>query len=336
MSLQDEASRIVNDSLRGGGISTVEVMKPSPSIDRTATPRVEVQTRSDAVEDPNRFRHLIKNGTLELTYGDPDFDVKLRMKDYHTLKLNGLPEKMQPAPWVDKEGKGYFFWFRHQDDKINPNLSDRTQHYFPTNLKNIEIQRQVGHHFKPEHVNVDEMRISATQVYMKNQNSTGFASYGEATSALKYAQKMGEVSMGALNYQEKLLRDAANSSERNPYFRIYLSDVLAGQAAQPIIDGIVNDRPVRWDNPDTIRKLDEAIDEIRKAQNIIAKYGDFRVPVMQETPLSPFMWGNSDFYWSGASYQAHRREAQLVMLKQLARLGQIPISLPPAPKANWN
>jgi hypothetical protein len=324
-SLQDDASRIISDSLRPSGLSTLDVLRTP---DRA--PRTDVQTGNERVEDPARFRHLVKNGVLELTVGDPEFDAKLRNRDYHTLKLKGLPDKVQPAPWVDAEGKGYFFWFRHQDDKINPTLSDRTRHYFPTNLKKLEIERQVGHHFKPEHVDVDEMRIAATQVYMKSQNKTGFASYGDGTSALKYAQRMGEVSMGALNYQEKLLRDAADTSPRNPYFRIYLSDVLAGQAAQPIVDGIVNNRPVRWDNPDTIRKLDEAIIEIKKAQKIISTYGDFRVPVMQETPLSPFMYGNSDFYWSGASYQAYRREVQLVMLKQLARLGQIPIELPPA------
>jgi hypothetical protein len=333
-SLQDDASRIIRNSFgngANGGLSTVEVFNkpPAQTTDRTV-PRVDVQTNNDRTADPERFRSAIKNGVMELTYGDPDFDAKLRSRDYHTLKLKGLPEKMQPAPWVDGDGKGYFFWFKHQDDKINPNLSDRTRHYFPTNLKKLEIERQVGHHFKPENVDVDEMRIAATQVFMKNQNKTGFASYGEGTSALKYAQRMGEVSLEALTYQEKLLREAADTSPKNPYFRIYLSDVLAGQAAQPIIDGMMNNRPVRWDNPDTIRKLDEAIVEIQKAQRIIQTYGDFRVPVTQETPPSPFMWGNSDYYWSGASYQAYRREVQLQMLKGLARLGQIPIELPPA------
>lgn len=326
---QDDTGSVLRDALRpreGGSLSTVDVMRP-PQAERareSASPRVEQR-----IDNSERYKGLVKAGVLELTYGDPEFDAKLGLKNYETLKIKGLPEAMRPSPWVDKDGKGYFFWFRHDDDNTNKSLSDRTRHYFPANVKNIEIERKQGHFNEPEKINADEMRIAATQVYMKEQNGNGFASYGNSTSVFKYAQRMGEISMNALTYQEKLLREAADSSPTNPYFRIYLSDVLAGEAAKPIVDGLMNNQPVRWDNPETLKKLDEAIIEIKKAQKIIQTTGDFRVPVMQETPLSPFMWGNSDFYWSGASYQAYRREVQLVMLKQLARMGQIPIELPP-------
>lgn len=281
----------------------------------------------------------MKNGVLELTYGDREFDAKLQLNNYHTLKIKGLPKDMQPSPWVDDSGKGYFFWFKHKNDDTDKTLSDRTRHYYPPNVKRVEIDRQVGHHFKPDIIIADEMRIAATQAYMKRQNDNGFASYGNRTDAFKYGQRMSAISYEALQYQEKLLRDGAKASPDNPYFRLYLSDVLLGQAIKPVIDQVMNPQQnggrIHFDDPKVLGKIDEALFEARKAREIAAKFGNTPIAPGHEMPLSPFALNpyfyNPDLYWSGAAYQAQRREVQLTILKGLAEKLKLPADfLPPA------
>lgn len=274
----------------------------------------------------------VKNGILELTYGEPDFDKKLAQTNYNKLVIRGLPKELLPAPWVDEQnGKGYFFWLKNQR---NPEASDRNRHYFPSNLKEIEIAQMAGNVYKPIMINADEMRISASQAYMKAQNQNGFASLKNATDIFGYAQNMSKVANQALSYQENLLREGAKSSPWNPYFQIYLADVLVAQAVQPIIQKMTNGEKAYFDNPETHAKIDEAIKAVQDARLATQRYGDIRKPPSYEMPLSPFSLNpysyNPDYYWSGAAYQASIREVQLFALKQAIKLGKnMPIELPP-------
>jgi hypothetical protein len=145
---------------------------------------------------------------------------------------------------------------------------------------------------------------------------------------------MGEVSGTALEYQAKLLRDGAAASPSNPYFHIYLADVLAAQAIQPVVADIVAGKQAYFDNPYTNGKIEEALKEVQAARLVTQRYGDILKPPTYEIPLSPFSLNpysyNPDYYWSGASYQAATREVQLRMLQGAIKLGKLPIELPPA------
>ncbi len=272
------------------------------------------------------------NGVLEVTYGEADFDAKISQNNYNKLVIKGLPKDLLPAPWIDEEnGKGFFFWLKNVK---NPDASDRNRHYFPSNLKEIEIAQHQGHIYKPVMVNADEMRIAASQAFMRKQNDSGFASYKNTTDVYTYAANMSKIAGKSLEYQENLLREGAKSSPWNPYFHIYLADVLVGQAIQPVLQAITNGQTAYFDNPYTRAKIDEAIKEVQAARQVTRQYGDIVKPPSYEMPLSPFSLNpysyNPDYYWSGAAYQASIREVQLTLLKQAVIFGKLPIELPPA------
>lgn len=268
---------------------------------------------------------------LKINYGDPDFDAKLAQTDYSKVIITGVPKELSPAPWIDDQtGKGFFFWFKNPKDPAN---SDRSKHYFPSNLKQIEIAQYQGSAYKPILINADEMRIAASQAYMRQQNDSGYGSYKSTTDAFSYAVNMSKIASQALQYQEQLMREGAKNSPTNPYFHIYLADILTAQAVQPVVEAITSGKTAYFDNPLTNKKIDEALNEVRAATAITRKYGNLVKPPDHETPLSPFGLNpyayNPDFYWSGAAYQAAIREVQLTFLKQAVVLGKLPLQLPP-------
>ncbi len=273
----------------------------------------------------------VNRGVLEVTYGEKDFDAKIAQDNYSKLVIKGLPKELSPSPWIDSAGNGYFFWLKNQK---NPDASDRNRHFFPSNLKEIEIAQYQGNIYKPIMINADEMRISASQTYMRSQNQDGFGSFRGTTDVYTYAANMSKIAGSALQYQENLLREGAKNAPSNPYFHIYLADVLAAQSVQPVIEALANGKTAYFDNPQTRQKLEEAIRENQIALAITRQYGDIVKPPTYEMPLSPFGLNpyayNPDYYWSGASYQAARREVQLSLLLQAVKLGRLPMELPPA------
>ncbi len=262
------------------------------------------------------------NGVLQLAYGDPNFDRKLSAGNYETLKITGLPQGEAVSPWVDN--KGYFFWFKSGSD-------NRAHHYIPAGVKNIEVNgvRQ----------NMDELRIQASQAYMSEQDGikNGFASLDAKAHPYEYARRMAAVSQQALDLQERTLRQAADASPNNPYFRIYLADTILASAFKPVIEGISNNpnQPVNFDNPYTLAKVDQALSELKKAEGVARQQGNLYGPNTEMMPmLSPFAlnpyYYNPDMYWGGALYQAYQREVGLTMMKAWIKSGMLKIELPPA------
>jgi hypothetical protein len=281
---------------------------------------------------PDRPVFPVENGVLRVDYRDPNFDAALAQNNYSKVVITGVPKELSPSPWVDEQGKGFFFWFKNPK---NPDASDRNKHYFPSNLKQIEIAQYQGHIYKPVLINADEMRIAASQAYMRQQNDSGYGSYRSNTDAFTYAAGMSKIAGQALQYQENLMRESAKMSPTNPYFHIYLADVLTAEAVQPIIQALAAGQKAYFDNPYTNAKLDEAIRESQMAGQITRQYGNLVKPPAYEMPLSPFGLNpyayNPDYYWCGAAYQAAVREMQISFLKKAIVLGQkLPIELPPA------
>ena len=200
-------------------------------------------------------------------------------------------------------------------------------HYLPANLKEIEVNGVKG--------SADELRIQASQFFMEEQNGikNGFASINNNTNSLEYAQRMAQVAAGALNLQEQALRQGVQGSPNNPYFCIYLSDTLVGQAMQSVIQDIKSGRNVNSNNPTTLKKIDEAIEQTRQAREVAARYGNTYVPSAQMMPLSPYALNpyffNPDLYWGGALYQACQREVGLKVIRNLITSGALKFELPP-------
>lgn len=297
----------------------------------TTTRVVDTTTRADATDASAKVSDAAipkpVRGVLELEYGDPNFDKAIQQKDYHTLKIKGLPEGVELKPWVDTGG--YFFWFKNGNDS-------RAHHYFPANVQTVQIEVFTGKHYKPYVKPAEELRISAAQGALYEENKSGFSSYDNRTHPYRYAEKMSEVADKALDLQEKALREGAAASPRNPYFRIYLADILLARAVKPVIEGVKAGKDIKFDNDETMKRINEAIEELKKAEEITYKYGDVKKgPNLQlQRPLSPFglnpYYYNPDFYWSGAAYQAFQRRVTLEAVKTLIRSGALKIELPPA------
>ncbi|HEY9870761.1 MAG TPA: hypothetical protein V6D08_16470 [Candidatus Obscuribacterales bacterium] len=291
------------------------------------TPKIDLLygwRRPDSPTTPAGDRPIenpVANGTLELRYDDPDFDRKLTSGyQFNTLKITGLPPEIKLRHWVDDNG--YFFWFQASGE--NP----PKRHHYPAGLKVIEIdgQRQ----------DVDMQRIQVSEAYMAKMTgqSQGFDSMDRRTDVMTYFKRMSGLSESALALEEKILREGVQNSS-NPYFRIYLADVLMTQAMKPIIDGVLSGGQAQMDNPETMRKLDEALEMLRQAQKLsydeLAK-GNRYPPGNVSMPLAPYLlYGNPYAFWGGSLYQAQRREVALTFIRSLIQSGALNnIELPPA------
>lgn len=260
------------------------------------------------------------NGTIELSYTDPQFDKKLWSGNYNTLRIKDLPAGVQVSSWVDNNG--FFMWFKGGND-------NKAHHYLPPGLKTIEV----GNYTQ----NVDEMRIQASlsSIQEADRAKQGFTAVNERTNPLDFAKRMGGLGAEHLAMQEKALRQAADASPNNPYFRIYLSDILVAQAFKPIMDQVAGGATrVDLNTPYTQQKLKEAAQEAVKAEQVARQYGGARYPNVEMMPgLFPFNLNrysyNPDLYWSGALYQGYRREVQIKLLQTYIQQFSS-VELPPA------
>lgn len=309
-----------NKLLNGAGLKPADTTAKPADTAVKATDTTKTTDKSAAPTD-KVLREAV-DGVLTVDFGEKDFDKIIAQKNYHTLRIKGLPKDVEPRSWMDD--KGIYFWFKKVPNGASPD--DKAPHYFPSNCQKILIDIWDGKQYKPYEKLADELRVSAVQAYLQEQNKVGFASYTNATNPLKYVERMAQISAKALELEEKLLREAAAGSPHNPYFRIYLADVLTAQAAKPIAEAIAQGKPVKWDNPETLKKIDEALVLLQEARTITKRFGDIRVVNEQmQPPLSPFGLNrysyNPDFYWSGAAFQAYRRETGLSWMKGLIKTG---------------
>lgn len=329
-------SSVLRDSRLGTGLTPpADTTRPAAGTARPADATAPVLRPADAtarVADATRVSDAAVrkpvNGVLELEYGDPGFDKSIAQTDYHTLKIRNLPETVRLKPWVDKTG--YLFSFEGGNDKEAP-------HYFPPNLKTVQIEVWNGKQYKPFTKPADELRISAVQGVMAEQRSdkSSFGSFDNKTHPYRYAERMSALAEQQLNLQEKALREGAEASPTNPYFRIYLADILIARAIKPVIEDVKAGKDATLDNPETMKRIDQALEELAKARLITQKHGDIRVPnTYQQPPLFPFglnpYYRNPDAYWSGAAYQSYQREVGLTVVKAWIKSGAIKLQLPPA------
>src|SRR5262249_31026225 len=140
-------------------------------------------------------------------------------------------------------------------------------------------------------------------------------------------KKMSDLSDQVLDIQAQALQQGAIGN-KNPYFHIYLSDVYLTQAMKPIVDAVVSGRPVNLGNPETIRKIDAAINEAKVAEQFSkeACYNNTCLPPANVfMPMTPFGYYDDPYhFWGGSLYQAQRREAALATIRYLYTTQAIP------------
>lgn len=301
----------------------------APAGDSPAKPRLDLLQflpRGDGAKPADRVADVpVRDGVLELDYADRDFDRKIQAaRDFKTLKITGMPADKQILTWADE--RGYYFFFG-PDDKQN--------HYFPSSLKVIEVN---GKRF-----DMDRSRLQVSETFMKQYTGSpgGFENFGRGANALDYFWRMSKVGENGLAWQEKILKDAAANSN-NPYFRIYLADVMLMQSLKPIIDGALAGNITPEQKQKVIDRLSAAEKELKEAERMShgALYQKNQFPQRNvELPLAPgaFLFGPRPgypdpyfSYWGGAWDQSLRREAFITLLKGYINAGALNyIQLPP-------
>jgi len=209
----------------------------------------------------------LANHTLTLSMFDKDFDAKLQTaarnnpQDFDKLKITDIPANVKVNYWQDP--KGLFVWFENGPDGAK-------KHYLPPNLLNIELPQQTK---TVEAIRLDVNRNYAAATFSNLQtfDRSFNPSYDGGASSLKYFASMSRLGDDALLKQETALRDAAKTSD-NPYYKIYLADVLTAAAVKPIINDFLKNGTADLNNPVTLRKLDEAISVLDAA------YRDSNIP----------------------------------------------------------
>lgn len=299
------------------------VNRPVPHFYPDSLKFIEVNGRRHDVErEEYNVERIV--GKQVIAWNDPQLDAKLK-EGFARVEITGMPKGATLHHWVDE--KGYFFFFKVDGKNGQP-------HHYTPNLRTLEVEGQTQ--------DVEKHKILVAESYMAKKMgiyvgiNDGFASIEKRDDVIGYMARMSNLGLDYLNVQEKILRENANNST-NPYFRIFLADVMVAKAVQPIIKQALAGGTIRLDNPDTIKQIDEAIKELKAAQNASNKGlepGNKWPPRNVPMPMRPFQYDDPYVFFGGSLYQSQRREVALVWLKGLLQAGALPaIELPPVRKA---
>ncbi|CAN5424771.1 hypothetical protein BH10CYA1_BH10CYA1_03010 [soil metagenome] len=270
-------------------------------------------------------QNSVRNGTLELKYGDPNMDKLLsQAQNYQTIHID-TPQGVQLKHWVDQNG--HFFWFAGGGD-------NSAKHYYPAFSKAMNVNGQ--------NFDLEAQRLKVDEAFAASQSAAQgpvFQSFTGRTDAMTYFSRMSGLSVQALGTLEKSLANSVATSN-NPYFKIYLADVYTAEAMQPIIQQVMRGGNADLNNPETLRRLDSAIQLLQSAQGD-SRSGLSRVnmnpPGNVVMPLDPYGiysnprdTGHYYGFWGGSLDQARHREVGLTLLRNLISSGALPkIELPP-------
>lgn len=322
-----------------------------PAAGNAASDQLHVPTRDTAVKPADQIAQVkdtpatpldvrIENRAIILSINDKDFDAKLSgaaktwPKDFDKLKLTDIPPGVKVNYWQDP--KGLFVWFEGGQDHSK-------KHYLPANLTSIELPTQSK---TVEAIRIDvnrnyaEATFSNLQSFDRNFNPSNDA----GVNSIKYFGRIAGIADDALLKQEQVLRDAAKTSD-NPYYKLYLADVLTAAAVKPVINDFLRTGTADLNNPTTLRKLDEAISLLdaayRDSNGKLREVNHFPranaySPLMPGVPF----WNSSrypnDYYgfYAGVYDQAMARQASLKLIRDHIKLGtfpkfELPPSLPP-------
>lgn len=280
-------------------------------------------------------KYPVKNGILEISFNDLTNLNGLPPADapYSTLKINRVPQGVQILHWADESG--YYFFFQGAGEK---NI-----YHYPRALRIIDLDGQ--------RFDIDRSRLKVNEYALAqaagSQDATKnpFATVtNPKVDAITYFKNMSSLSGQALTWQEDLLRKGVEDS-KNPYFQIYLADVLTMQAMQPLVRGFLQQGQVSPEQKQQIlNKLDDADRQLQKAAEMSYNplYQMNRFPpgnvVMPLAPEAQFYipppgvhYDPYYAYWGGSWDQAQRRRTAVAFMKGLIQSNVFKyFELPPA------
>jgi len=280
-------------------------------------PRRDIATVTDV--PPN-----IQNGVLTVRIGDRNIDRDLASPNYNTIKID-TPQTMSVQNWAD--ANGYYMWFRRED---NGQSVDGQKHYYPPNAKQLSVNGQT-YDLEAQRLKVNEDIAAAANGGQRVFQNLDKRMTRDPLQVVQYAAGIANLGSGVLNAEESALTQSVRTSN-NPYFKIYLADVYVAQAMQPIIDQVKTTGHMDVGNPETVRRLDMAINLLNQAV-VDSRGGLSRInanPGGNVTmPMNPYdiymSQGYTPYYgfWAGSYDQASCRAATLTTLRNMITTGSV-------------
>ena len=283
-------------------------------------------------------KYPVRNGVVEINFNDltrlnglPATDG-----DYSTLKINNVPPGTQILHWAD--GSGYYFFFQ--------GAGEQNIYHYPRSLRIIDLGGQ-RFDLDRSRLKVNEYALAQAAGAQDLQKNPFATVSNPRVDAINYFKNMSRLSAQSLAWQEDILRKGAQDS-KNPYFQIYLADVLTIEAVQPLVRGFLQQGTVTPEQKQQILdKLTEAERQLKQAAEM--SYGPLyqmnRFPqgnvVMPLAPDAQFhlpppgvYYDPYYAYWGGAWDQAQRRATALAFVKGLIQSNvfnyfELPPYMPP-------
>ena len=277
---------------------------------------------------------------------------------YEAIKVENvpkglIPDKVVPSHYVNDNGHFFFFMPKDGSTPIDKGdhyeLNDGTKYpkgifYYSQTAKQIEMTDTDGKVVAS--LNLTEGRKAADAAYQQREGHPhhaydvyktryeAFASLegkkSDTSNPVTYMNNLSKLADRGIDQNIESLRQMAEGNP-NPYYKIYLADMLLAKAMLPIgrsirenpVQALNDARFVQLNNPETMRLLDEAI---RNLEDVSKESGDtlhskgMRTPGNVLMPMYPWGYGNNDRdgyyrFWGGSLDQARHRELQLRFLK---------------------
>ena len=315
---------LINNGLRGPGPEAQQ--RPQDQQRPGPPPPDSVKIGTDATNTV-----VIANRTLELDFHDPNFDNKLLYASknapdkFEKIKIDDLPANYKINTWITKDG--YCFYFNDGTG------GHKDLHYLPNNAFGLEANNAK--------IDLDDERIKDNQQFalkyfggFRNFDRNFVPQKDGTVNSTSYYWQIAGAPAGALAIQENALRESERNSP-NPYFKIYLSDIKAGEALQPIRELVDQGKPYNSNNSYTRKLLDDSLSLSQAAydqtKSELGKFNQFpslNAP-LPLAPQRPF-WDRNQYpddymgFWGGAYSQSYSRQQDLTSLRGLVIAGVVP------------
>lgn len=322
-----------------GNESGVTAAASSDTTSSTRVPAPEAQEwhaeaheNSDVlmVADNTRTRPEDMRGTLTVRFGDANMDKILEQAQagkYDTVRIGGLPKDAQFVAGMTDSGQVFLLFGSN-------NQYNSKKFYIPDSVSTLIVDQEVNARgqIQSSKFLTDSFRADVIQARLDKANIPSAGDLRDPRrSPEQFAAGLANVATGVLDAQERFLRQEANNSPDNPYFRLYLADILFAKALKPVIDDLrasatdPSRKTVTVRNSLEITKgIDAALNELNEAKKICGQNGYH--PNL-DAPSGPRPWlayhSNRDLYWSAAAYNAYRNEVAMKAIRYVISTGAL-------------
>lgn len=241
---------------------------------------------------------------LSVRYGDPELDRKLATSGaLKTIIISGLPVGIRLSQGVDT--KGFYFYF---DDGSH----EFKRYYYPKGLREIRVNSNF--------INVDTERKWLIEAFVARYNRKlgSFMSLNNTShvgTMLSYFCTLSHMPESKMDFLLQILNKSVTEST-DPYFRLYLFDVVMARVIKLLIVRKFKTRMVTIDQSETVAVVDSAIELLKTVkEDALQALADLNSSADPEQfmPLSGSSFNtNPKAFWGGAFYQAEKRRSILM------------------------